>query len=334
LLTFIGVPPFQSRSAFGQYIEQLIKDRKRDGIERLKRVVAATCIRRTKKEHAAVLNLTQKDVRVESIEMSPEDRTLYDFFKRCSYLTAGLDKSHKRKPATNILELISMLRHICNHGEELLPESALAAWRKREPTTLTSEMLESSMKRCVSCDREIEELDPLAGQTLEFPCKHLLCESCLARFRGSQPACSKCRTFTPLPDSQSFSSPTTRQSQGTKDQTSQSPKVNALLRNIAELQTNRTENGILPKWFEPFTSFCRLFSANLISVVFTYWTKMLDKVGSALRQRGTRFQRIDGRSSLLQRKTAMATFENDPDCNVMLASIGAAGEGYDCPNTS
>lgn len=54
---------------------------------------------------------------------------------------------------------------------------------------------------------------------------------------------------------------------------------------------------------------------------------MLDLIGEALIANAMRFQRIDGQSSFLQRKAALESFGSDPECNIMLASIGAAGEG-------
>lgn len=56
---------------------------------------------------------------------------------------------------------------------------------------------------------------------------------------------------------------------------------------------------------------------------------MLDLIAAALRSKGISFCRIDGQASMKQRKKALETFENDPDCNLMLASISAAGEGFD-----
>lgn len=55
---------------------------------------------------------------------------------------------------------------------------------------------------------------------------------------------------------------------------------------------------------------------------------MLDLIGNTLNERGMAFQRIDGHSSLLQRKDSIETFSSDPQCSILLASIGAAGEGY------
>lgn len=60
---------------------------------------------------------------------------------------------------------------------------------------------------------------------------------------------------------------------------------------------------------------------------------MLDLIKVALEERGIKFCRIDGRSSMSQRKDALEVFGRDPEYSVMLASIGAAGEGYVVFNT-
>jgi SWI/SNF-related matrix-associated actin-dependent regulator of chromatin subfamily A3 len=66
---------------------------------------------------------------------------------------------------------------------------------------------------------------------------------------------------------------------------------------------------------------------TVLSVIFSFWTKMLDLIGTALREEGLKFRRIDGQSSMSQRKEALEKFGSDPECSIMLASIGAAGEG-------
>jgi SNF2 family DNA or RNA helicase len=55
---------------------------------------------------------------------------------------------------------------------------------------------------------------------------------------------------------------------------------------------------------------------------------MLDLVEKALEHNGIAYQRIDGQSSLAERKSALERFAGDPAVRVMLATIGAAGEGY------
>ncbi|KAK5631046.1 hypothetical protein RRF57_006761 [Xylaria bambusicola] len=63
------------------------------------------------------------------------------------------------------------------------------------------------------------------------------------------------------------------------------------------------------------------------SVVFSSWTKMLNKVEQALLANGFNYRRIDGQLSLKSRGEAIKAFSENSDCTVMLASIGSAGEG-------
>ena len=55
---------------------------------------------------------------------------------------------------------------------------------------------------------------------------------------------------------------------------------------------------------------------------------MLDLIETALQMNGFVFQRIDGQKSLEHRTRALNTFNSDPTCTVMLASIGSVAEGY------
>lgn len=59
---------------------------------------------------------------------------------------------------------------------------------------------------------------------------------------------------------------------------------------------------------------------------------MLDLISQALSTQlpmlGLTVVRIDGSYTLQQRRDALDKFNSDDDCVVMLASIGAVGEGY------
>ncbi|KAK3900217.1 P-loop containing nucleoside triphosphate hydrolase protein, partial [Staphylotrichum tortipilum] len=54
---------------------------------------------------------------------------------------------------------------------------------------------------------------------------------------------------------------------------------------------------------------------------------MLDFIEKAFRENNISFQRIDGQTTLAGRIDALTAFRDDPDCKVMLASIGSVGEG-------
>ncbi|KAF5242043.1 hypothetical protein FANTH_8878 [Fusarium anthophilum] len=323
LLAFIKVPPFETTGQFDHYITNPIKKNRRKGFSILRKVVAATCLRRTKAAYGQILNLPQKTERVEIIDMGREDRRLYEFFKRFSYLTAGLDKISKKKPATNILVLISMLRLICNHGEALLPEAALKAWKERDSSVLSWEVLEANIKRCISCKSEIEESETAASLTEDLPCGHTICSRCASKLQSSirLTPCLQCglsaeSQATPITGA-SLSLSGAMNGNASKPIPPPSAKVQALIRNISRAEKGPEGRVERPK-----------------SVVFSYWTKMLDLIGFALNSQGVKFQRIDGQSSMSQRKVALETFGSDPECNIMLASIGAAGEGIDLTSAS
>jgi SNF2 family DNA or RNA helicase len=55
---------------------------------------------------------------------------------------------------------------------------------------------------------------------------------------------------------------------------------------------------------------------------------MLDLIEVALQTNSFGYQRIDGQTPLSRRIGALDIFNTDPNCTVMLASIGSIGEGY------
>ncbi|KAJ9150780.1 Helicase, C-terminal [Pleurostoma richardsiae] len=261
LLAFIGVPPFVTREQFRFWISSPILSNQQHSLQILRKLVRATCLRRTKAHPylASTLKLPRKTERVEIVELAPYERELYNFFKRRSYLLAAEDVSpdleaggpkamkRRRKPAKkgrgseslprknagNIIVLISVLRMICDHGETLLPRIALEAWPS-----------------------------------------------------------PKSVSFAPTPSS----------------------KVSVLLRNV--LSTHQSDAIPLVK-----------------SVIFSHWTGMLDLISDALSPHLSCLDlssvRIDGSSSLQQRRNALDQFNSDNGCMVMLATIGAVGEGID-----
>jgi SWI/SNF-related matrix-associated actin-dependent regulator of chromatin subfamily A3 len=239
LLAFTNVSPFHPKGSLDCVIARPVKERKKGSLEMLRSVVAATCLRRTKADHASTLSLPRKTERVEWVEMGRNDRQLYEFFKRFSYLTAGRDKASRRNAATNILVLISMLRLICDHGEALLPESAFKAWRDRNEKSLTWEMLESGIRFCISCNRDVKEIDSAESAIEGFECGHVICDSCMTKSQSSasQQWCPECgiaaaRTRSVRRDSSPQPLSQTGLMAPFKPRYPPSAKVEALLRNI------------------------------------------------------------------------------------------------------
>ena len=55
--------------------------------------------------------------------------------------------------------------------------------------------------------------------------------------------------------------------------------------------------------------------------------KMINLVEQALYKESFKFERLDGRKSDAQRRKALKVFGSNPDCTILLASIGSAGVG-------
>jgi hypothetical protein len=73
------------------------------------------------------------------VYLSQQDQSLYDFFKeKSASLASGAKIGHAAVTSSDnyqsggIIRLLNFLRSICNHGEQLLPETALNVWNTRD----------------------------------------------------------------------------------------------------------------------------------------------------------------------------------------------------------
>jgi SNF2 family DNA or RNA helicase len=336
LLSFVGVQPFTDKAAFHFWITEPIKQSQPNSLRRLEDLVRATCLRRRKSLNNALFKLPRRSEKVQWIELFPEDRELYTFFKlktakiasELSRRHLGAGKADQRKD-TNILTLINFLRLICDHGEHLLPPSALEAWKTRKCGSIDWQMMRVCRARCDVCGVYVDEFDAPSSIDLEFQCQHSICPECAIRSQEHEaddgPACPKCIKQTASEgDSMIFQIPRTS--------VKPSAKVDALIRNLRQEQLSGSEGdqNLPRKRYSTSNAFLESRTTNLHmnSLVFSSWTKMLDLVQHHLELNGFIFQRIDGQSSLQKRRRAICQFSEDPKCTVMLASIGSAGEGY------
>ncbi|SCN69496.1 related to helicase-like transcription factor protein [Fusarium fujikuroi] len=309
LLSFIGVPQFISKSVFDFWITKPVVQGTAEGLRRLKLLVSSTCLRRTKDSVSETLNLPDRKVHECVVQLDPEDRELYDFFKgNASHLIANRRVGHSNTAETtgSILPIINTLRLICNHGPRLLPNFALEAWNHRNNPNLDSNLAASKFGLCISCG-----VEALPNETeSEFACSHFLCSKCVdsdERYQLSLDSvlCQSCTKDGDLAVTDKAIE---------EENYRPSAKIRALIPNLhAEQQGNPPTMGNKP----------------IKSVVFTFWRKMLNLLEIALRGEGFKFARIDGQKSLVERTSALRSFRNDDSCTVMIATIGSIGEGVD-----
>ena len=259
LLAFIGVPPFTTRNQFKFWISApiLSNDDPSHSLHTLRKLVLATCLRRTKAHPflALQLKLPRKTECFEYVELLPRERNMYEFFKRRSYLLVSKEPeqdtktapevtkkrqrsstkrsaSRKRRPKNmgNIMILISVLRLICDHGQALLPRVALEAWKNRDEESVGWSLLQKASEQkasCCVCGSQSSGDDDVQDHEMDqFTCKkHVACEECLNSNDRAGMVCLEC------PASRTTSSGT-----GAKPAVdlpvAPSSKVSALLKNI------------------------------------------------------------------------------------------------------
>ena len=237
---------------FDFWIATPIKEKRLHSLRTLRDLVSSTCLRRTKAMTAESLELPSRVEKTESIPLHQADRELYDFFKlKTSKIAAHLSgpetaspRSDKEKE-TNILSLINLLRLICNHGEQLLPPTALQAWKSQDNGMIDWQMMKDCRKRCDACGTDIEESDLPSSNTLEFRCRHSICGTCVIGNGDGETneewICPKC----PKPTKANASLQSTV-SNPFDTFVTPSAKIEALLRNLREEQAGNLNDPATP----------------------------------------------------------------------------------------
>ena len=232
LLSFVGVPPFTDKSMFDFWITSPLKNGRLDSLSRLQDLVKATCLRRTKRTIGDSVELPRRIEKTETVEFHRTDQELYNFFKeKTAKIAAGLLPSiastskFGQVKENNILSLINFLRLICNHGEQLLPRSALDAWKGRDSASIDWQMMQNCRRRCDICDADIEVTDFLVSNNFELRCQHSICATCVFQYEGNTPTCPKCVVASATGTHSSASNSVTTL-------TRPSAKIEALLRNL------------------------------------------------------------------------------------------------------
>jgi len=169
LIEFLRVDPFDSPVSFRNAFSDPISTGNQIGWQRLRALVCAISLRRTK---SILRTETQLPARQEvryPVYLNAEERRLYDLVKRrfALAINAGGQK-------TNAFQLILQLRQICDHGIDLLPK-ALRNWIN------AASVFESHAVRqpnfCESCGEVSTGRDDVPPLRL-LSCLHLICNSC------------------------------------------------------------------------------------------------------------------------------------------------------------
>jgi len=255
LLSFMKVAPFETARFFDYWITSLIKIQDPKGFKRLKKIVAATSLRRTKTSVESELHLQPRTDLLHDVKLSESEQSVYDFFKtRAANLALIQDPSSINiapKKSGGILPIINALRCICNHGESLLASDAMRLWKNRDQLYFPEKHDHTDVGSCDNCQKLMSQLIFSDFSDHDFPCIHTICRECVVVMEDDEAGADK--ILCPLCDASSSKDSDLEQPDAlmenvdSRDPTYRpSSKVQALLSNLRAEQSSNSNGSEEP----------------------------------------------------------------------------------------
>ncbi|XP_059668298.1 putative SWI/SNF-related matrix-associated actin-dependent regulator of chromatin subfamily A member 3-like 1 [Cornus florida] len=311
LMTFLRFEPFSIKSYWNSLVHRPIAHGNENGLSRLQVLMATISLRRTKDK--AVIGLPNKSIETCFVELSVEERELYDQMEgeARSVVRDYIYADRVMSNYSTVLSIILRLRQICtdlalcpSDIRSLLPPNNI------EDVSNNPELL----KKMVSVLQDGEDFDcPICisppTDIVITCCAHIFCRSCILKtLKRMKPCCPLCRR--PLSESDLFSSPP--ESSDTDNTVVSSSKTSSkVLALLKLLSASRDQNP------------------NTKSVIFSQFRKMLILLEEPLTAAGFRILRLDGSMNAKRRARVIEEFgvPAPEGPTILLASLKAAGAG-------
>lgn len=303
LVAFLRYTPFANESHWLNLFESYVQKNKRAAMSRLKNLLTAISLRRTKE----TVNLPPRTVSVYRVEFSDEERYFYEKIEKeikHEIATFGGGQEAILRNYSKAMQYIQTLRQMCV-DIKLLPSDLIHSSpfeEAAEPTMLmklTESVQEGEDYFCPVCWSTIYE-------AVITRCRHIFCRNCIETVVCAPDSkCPICRGVLAMADL--FKAPRV----GDVDEegnTALSAKGKILL-------------GLLKEKHEEDPS-CK-------HVVFSQFRKMLVRLERAVKAEGLSVVRLDGEMSLKRRSELVASFSRPGPGgpSILLANMNDAGTG-------
>ena len=292
----------------------------------LQALMNTLCLRRKKEMSFINLRLPKLEEYVNKISFEPHEKEKYQaleaeakgLFKAFQQRqSVGKDKS--QDTYRHLLEILLRLRQVCNHwklcGERVTSLLSLLDAEKvvkltPENCAALQEMLQLSIESRDDCPICLESLDN--HNPVITHCAHIFGNDCISRVIETQHKCPMCRAE--LEDQTCLVQPAVSLGETTEkieyNIDTSSSKVEALI-GILKASAKKSDPD----------------KPKIKTIVFSQWTKFLDIVQTQVDVHAFQYTRIDGTMNAAQRDRALVALDTDPDCTVMLASLGVCAVG-------
>lgn len=166
LTKFLRFAPFDEQTTINKYILRPLQQKDRKGLENLRLVMQAFCLRRNKK----VCQMVPKHEIPISIDLSESERRAYGAIRdqgNCRLLQAS--RCGTQESGRVMLQIINRLRQFCSHGQTI--DSA------------SSDLLSKTNRTCARCSVVLSST-PAQEPKLHGRYGHVLCQDCYDDFNG------------------------------------------------------------------------------------------------------------------------------------------------------
>ena len=322
LVKFIGMSGGLERlEVFNSVLIRPLKAGAQDATLLLQALMGTLCLRRRKEMKFIDLRLPELSEYVHRIKFLPQEKEKYDALQaeakgllQTYQNRAGQGNGKKAQEAyRHLLEILLRLRQVCNHwklcGERVT--SLMSLLEEQKVVDLTPEnrkalqdMLQLSIESREDCPVCLEGLH--GHNPVITHCAHIFGSDCITRVIETQHKCPMCRAE--LKDDTCLVQPAVEFGESADqaiDFDTNSSKIEALL---SILKASHKKPGTK-------------------TILFSQWTSFLDIVEKQLGEHGYKYTRIDGKLPAARRDDALKALDSDPNCTIMLASLGVCAVG-------
>ena len=172
LLQFLRINPFDNPSSFKHEIADWIKVGEEKGMTRLRLLVSAVCLRRTKE----CLRLPPRKSETQRVILNNEEKQLHEIYRRntVDFIDFVFRGNIKLKSFATVIQQILRLRQICDHGKEMLSLKTIQNMDDYISTQGSKGDIVPSTETalCGACGRKVEDF------YLLLRCLHPACRPC------------------------------------------------------------------------------------------------------------------------------------------------------------
>ena len=322
LVRFIGLKGgLQQLEIFNHLLIRPLKNGSEQATLLLQALMGTLCLRRRKDMSFIDLRLPELSEYVHRIKFLSHEKEKYDALQaeakgmlQTYHTRQGKGDGKKAQDAyRHLLEILLRLRQVCNHwklcGERVTSLMSLLETQKvvdltPENRQALQDMLQLSIESREDCPICLENLHN-HGPVITH-CGHVFGTDCITRVIETQHKCPMCRAE--LKDETILVQPATETGDGKEqeiDIDTTSSKIETLL---TILKASHRKPGTK-------------------TILFSQWTSFLDIVQKQLDQHDYTYARIDGRMPAAARDKALQALDTDPNCTIMLASLGVCAVG-------